>query len=416
MCSSERCETDRMAELPTGTLSFVFSDVEGSTRLLRQLREGYHAVLAEHQQLLRDAFGKHGGHEVDTQGDSFFVAFSRPRDAVLAAVAAQRSIEGHRWPPGVELRVRIGIHTGPAELVGDRYVGLAVHRAARICAAGNGGQVLLSQATWALLADDEDELPGLELRDLGEQRLKDFDRAVRVYQVVAPGIEDEKPLRTEEPPEPEAVWPDLTPAIRASDAERERAVRSLREHAAAGRLTLEELSERAEPAYAAVTLADLEEIGRDLPAAPLAFGRPRRRPKRFTGVIFSDTERTGRWRLPRFSLTFVLFGNADLDLRQAELDGPTASFTALVLFGNVDLYVPEGVEVDLGGLAVIGHRREWGRDVPPLPGTPLLRVHIFSLFGTADVWRVPVSWAGRTFREVIRSLQRGEQRELPSGG
>jgi class 3 adenylate cyclase len=405
-----------VAELPTGTLSFVFSDVEGSTRLLRQLREGYPAVLAEHQRLLRDAFGEHGGHEVDTQGDSFFVAFPRPRDAVLAAVAAQRSIEDYRWPPGVELRVRIGIHTGPAEVVGDRYVGLAVHRAARICSAGNGGQVLLSQATWALLADDEDELPGIELRDLGEQRLKDFDRAVRVYQVVAPGIESgSSSLRTETVPEPEAARPDLTPAIRASDAERERAVTALREHAAAGRLTLGELSHRAGRAYAAVTLAELEEIGRDLPAAPETLGRPRRRPKRFTGVIFGDTERTGRWRLPRLSLAFVLFGNADLDLRQAELDGPAASFTALVLFGNIDLYVPEGVEVDLGGLTVFGHRREWGRDVPP-PGTPLLRVHIFSLFGTADVWRVPVSWAGRTFREVIRSLQRGEQRELPSGG
>ena len=400
-----------MAELPTGTLSFVFSDVEGSTRLLRQLREGYTGVLAEHQRLLRYAFGKHGGHEVDTQGDSFFVAFLRPRDAVLAAVAAQRSIESHRWPPGVDLRVRIGIHTGPAEPVGDRYVGLAVHRAARICAAGNGGQVLLSHATWALLEGDEDELPGLELRDLGEQRLKDFDRAVRVYQVVAKGIESASPpLRSETAPEPEAAL-----AIRASDAERERAATALRDHAAAGRLTLEELSERAGRAYGAVTLDELEEIGRDLPAVAPA-GRPQRRSKRFTGVIFSDTERTGRWRLPKFSLTFVLFGNADLDLRQAELDGPEASFTALVLSGNIDLYVPEGVEVDLGGLSVFGHRREWGRDVAPLPGAPLVRVHIFSLFGTADVWRVPVSWAGRTFGEVIRSLRRGEQRELPSGG
>jgi len=95
---------------------------------------------------------------------------------------------------------------------------------------------------------------------------------------------------------------------------------------------------------------------------------------------------------------------------------PRGLVTALVLFGNIDLYVPERVEVDFGGLAVFGHRREWGRDVPPLPGTPLLRVHIISVFGTADVWRVPLSWTGRTFREVIRSLQRGEQRELPAAG
>src|SRR6266516_5225942 len=132
MCSLTGCQTGLVTELPTGTVTFVFSDVEGSTRLLRQLRDDYVAVLAQHQRLLREAFGTHGGHEVDTQGDSFFVAFLRPRDAVLGAVAAQRSLEDHRWPSGIELRVRIGIHTGPAELAGERYVGLAVHRAARI--------------------------------------------------------------------------------------------------------------------------------------------------------------------------------------------------------------------------------------------------------------------------------------------
>ena len=403
------CKTDSVPELAAGTLTFLFSDVEGSTALLRRLRDGYGAVLGENQRLMREAVSAHGGHEVDTQGDSFFAAFRRPREALLASVAAQRSLAGHPWPDGVDLRVRIGVHTGPAEVADDRYVGLAVHRAARLCAAGHGGQVLVSNATVALLEDDEAELPDIKLRDLGEHRLKDFERAVRVYQVVAPGVAREPaPLGTQAGIGERAV------ALRASDADRERAVTALREHAAAGRLTLEELSERAERAYAATTRAELEEIGRDLPAA--SGERPRRRPKRFTGVVFSDTERTGRWRLPRFSLAFILFGNADLDLRQAELAGPVASFTALVLFGNIDLYVPEGVEVDLGGLAVFGHRREWGSDVPPLPGTPLLRVHIFSLFGTADIWRAPVSWAAKTFSEVIRSLRGGEQRELPPAG
>jgi Cell wall-active antibiotics response 4TMS YvqF len=109
----------------------------------------------------------------------------------------------------------------------------------------------------------------------------------------------------------------------------------------------------------------------------------------------------------------VLFGDLDLDLRQAELNGPVAALTVLVLFGNVDLYVPESVEVDLGGLAVFGHRREWGRDLAPNAATPLLRVRVLSLFGTADLWRVPPSWVGRTFHEVIRGLRRGEHRELP---
>lgn len=200
--------------------------------------------------------------------------------------------------------------------------------------------------------------------------------------------------------------------LRASDADRERTVSALREHVAAGRLTLEEFSERTDRAYGATTLAELDDVGRDLPAT-VAQERPRRRPKRFTAAVFGNAQRTGRWRLPRLSFAFVVFGDADLDLRQAELGDGVASITALLFFGNVDLYVPEGVEVDLGGLTLFGRRRDWGRDLPPLPGTPLLRVKVFSLFGTADVWRVPASWAGRTFREVIRSLRAGEHRQLP---
>jgi Domain of unknown function (DUF1707)/Cell wall-active antibiotics response 4TMS YvqF len=193
--------------------------------------------------------------------------------------------------------------------------------------------------------------------------------------------------------------------VKASDADREKAVLALREHTVAGRLTLEEFSDRTERALAATTSAELEKVGRDLPAAA-----GRRRPKRFTAVLFGSTARTGRWRLPRRSGAFVFLGDADLDLRQAELPEGVASITAFVLFGNIDLYVPEGVEVDLGGLSIVGHRRERGRDVP---GTPLLRVRVFSLFGTFDLWRVPADWVGRPFREVIRALRRGEGRALP---
>jgi class 3 adenylate cyclase len=398
-----------VAELAGGTLTFVFSDIEGSTRLVRELGASYGRLLADYQRLLRDAFSAHGGREVDAPGDSFFAAFARPRDAVLGAATAQRALGGHAWPSGVDLRARMGIHTGPAELEGSRYVGVAVHRAARLCAAGNGGQVLVSQATVALL-EDEQALPALELHDLGDQRLKDFDRPVRVFRLVGAGLPDDpRPLRGGTPP---------LPALRAADADREQAVAALREHTAAGRLTLEEFSERAERAYAATTLPDLEEVARDLPAmsaAPVPAERPRRRPKRFTGVVFGNTQRTGRWRLARRGVVFVFFGDADLDLRQAELSGSVASITAFVLFGNIDVYVPEGIEVDLGGLAVIGHRREWGTDLQPHPGTPLLRVRILSLFGTADLWRVPAAWVGRSFREVIKSMRRGAHRELPPG-
>ena len=182
-----------MAEPPlTGAVTFLFTDIEGSTRLVKQLRHRYGAVLADHRQLLRAAFEAHGGYEVDTQGDSFFVAFASARDAVLAAVDGQRALLSHAWPDGVEIKVRMGLHTGQAVASDGRYTGLAVHRAARIGAAGHGGQILVSQATQTLLEDEEEDLH-ITLRDLGEQRLKDLDRPVRLYQVAAAGLAESFP-------------------------------------------------------------------------------------------------------------------------------------------------------------------------------------------------------------------------------
>jgi YVTN family beta-propeller protein len=187
-----------LVELPSGAVTFLFTDIEGSTRLLKQLRERYAEVLGEHHRLLRTAFAAHEGHEVDTQGDAFFVAFSRARDAVLAAVDGQLALLTHEWPEGAQVRVRMGIHTGQAAASNGRYTGLAVHRAARICAAGHGGQVLVSQATQTLIEDEEEELQ-ISLRDLGVQRLKDLDRPVRLYQVTAPALPaDFPPPRTAE--------------------------------------------------------------------------------------------------------------------------------------------------------------------------------------------------------------------------
>jgi peptide/nickel transport system substrate-binding protein len=178
-------------ELPIGTVTFLFTDIEGSTLLLKQLRDRYGEALADHQQLLREVFGEHGGREIDTQGDSFFVAFRRAKDTVTAAVAGQRRLAEHAWPDGVELRVRMGIHTGEPVVGGERYVGLGVHRAARICAAGHGGQVLVSQTTRELLRDDP--IPDVSLRDLGEHQLKDLDEPERLFQLVAPGLQEEFP-------------------------------------------------------------------------------------------------------------------------------------------------------------------------------------------------------------------------------
>jgi YVTN family beta-propeller protein len=181
-----------MAELPTGVITFLFTDIEGSTHHVKHFRERWNEVLAEHQRLLRAAFAAHRGHEVDTQGDSFFVVFSSARDAVLAAVDGQRALLTHRWPEEAELRVRMGIHTGQAVEKGGRFTGLAVHRAARIGTAGHGAQILVSQATQTLLEDEEEDL-GIALRDLGEQPLKDLDRPVRLYQVTADELPSQFP-------------------------------------------------------------------------------------------------------------------------------------------------------------------------------------------------------------------------------
>ncbi len=178
-----------MAELPSGTVTFLFTDIEGSTRLLQQLGDEYAGVLTKHRQLVRPIFAQHGGYEVDTQGDAFFVAFARAREAVAAAAQVQRATGEE------DVRVRIGIHSAEAVSTDEGYVGLGVHRAARVCAAAHGGQVVLSQTTRELL--HETPLEEVELRDLGEHRLKDLAKAQRLYQLDIPGLDTEfPPLRS----------------------------------------------------------------------------------------------------------------------------------------------------------------------------------------------------------------------------
>src|SRR5919109_5093243 len=177
--------------LPTGTVSLLCTDIEGSTRLLRILGERYTDALAEHRRLLRTAFADHHGCEVDTQGDAFFYAFPRAHDAVAGAVAGQRALAAHAWPEGSALRVRIGIHTGEPTVTGEGYVGIDVHRAARVMSAGHGGQVLLTQSTRDLLPEELRD--AVSLRDLGQHRLKDLTQPQRLYQLVIPGLENDFP-------------------------------------------------------------------------------------------------------------------------------------------------------------------------------------------------------------------------------
>jgi predicted ATPase/class 3 adenylate cyclase len=184
-----------MVQFPIGTVTFLFTDIEGSTTLLQQLGKEYARMLGEHQALLRAAWAAHDGAEIDTAGDGFFVAFASAPEAVAAAADATRALADHAWPAGTPLRVRIGLHTGTPQLVGDHYVGLDVHRAARIAAAGHGGQVLLSQTTRDLAAQ---RLPaGATLRAVGAHRLKDLQEPEPLYQLVLPDLPaDFPPLKT----------------------------------------------------------------------------------------------------------------------------------------------------------------------------------------------------------------------------
>jgi class 3 adenylate cyclase len=186
-----------MASLPGGTVTFLFTDVEGSTRLLQALGDDYGAVVRDHRSILREHLGEKGGTEVDKQGDAFFYSFPRARDAVAGAVAAQRALAGHTWPQAAEVRVRMGLHTGEPSVGEEGYLGLDVVRAARICSAGHGGQILLSETTRVLLGNDLPE--GVSVVDLGQQNLKDVQHE-RIYQLALDGGPGSfPPLKTEAP-------------------------------------------------------------------------------------------------------------------------------------------------------------------------------------------------------------------------
>ena len=179
--------------LPAGTVTLLFTDIEGSTALADRLGARWPAVLAEHHRLLRAAFAENGGVEFGTEGDAFFIVFREARNAVTAAAAAQRALVAHEWSGG-EVRVRIGLHTGEPARTSEGYVGLDLHRATRVAAAAHGGQVLLSQATRELVPE---ALNGLTFTDLGEHRLKDLSRPQRLHQLCVPGLPtDFPPLRT----------------------------------------------------------------------------------------------------------------------------------------------------------------------------------------------------------------------------
>ena len=209
-----------MTNLPTGTVTFLFTDIEGSTKLVQALGEAYRELLGEHHRLMRAAFAPCGGIEVSTEGDAFFVVFTSAAAAVQAATQAQRALRGHDWGEGLQVRVRMGLHTGEGALFGDNYGGIDVHRAARIASAAHGGQVLLSEVTRALVEPALEA--GVRIKDLGEHWLKDLDRPEHLYQLTIDGLPAEFP-----PPRSLRARPNNLPVTLTPFVARDRELREI---------------------------------------------------------------------------------------------------------------------------------------------------------------------------------------------
>jgi len=196
--------------LPTGTITFLFTDIQGSTKLVQSLGSDFHELLNEHHRLMRAAIDAHGGIEVSTEGDAFFVVFESAPSAARAAIAAQRSFAEHDWPGGTEVAVRMGLHTGEGTLSGDNYGGLDVNRAARISSAAYGGQILMSATTCSLVKNVVEDI---RITDLGEHRLKDIDALERLMQLSAPGLRAEFPEPRTLDARPNNLLTQLTPFV-----------------------------------------------------------------------------------------------------------------------------------------------------------------------------------------------------------
>jgi class 3 adenylate cyclase len=184
--SEIRARATDIAVLPRGTVTFLLTDIEGSTRLLQRLGGRYAALLRDVRALIRTSVRDAGGHEVDARADEFFAVFRRPAPALDAALAIQRALQKRQWPDGLEVCVRIGIHTGRTTLTETGYLGIAVHTAARVCSAGHGGQILLSSAAREAL--EASAVNGVGFRALGRYTLAGLDDPEALFQVSAPEL------------------------------------------------------------------------------------------------------------------------------------------------------------------------------------------------------------------------------------
>jgi class 3 adenylate cyclase len=392
-----------MTGAPSGTVTLLFTDVQGSTALWDTERDAMAAALRRHDEVVRDAIEQAGGYVFKTAGDSFCAAFSAARSGLDAALTAQRNLARQPWPTSRPILVRMGLHSGVCEERDGDYFGPAVNRTARLLAVAGGGQVLLSATVAELLSD---ELPdGVGLRELGTHQLKDLSRPERIYQVEAAFL-------AALPAVPAANEPGGPAALRASHADRERVVEVLKAAAADGRLTADDLDQRLEAALTARTRADLEPLTADLTTAATPKAPDLARIECGAG----SAKRDGSWLVPRRLEIRVGSGSVRLDFREAVIAVPELRIDAQVSSGSLRLTTRPGIVVDTDDVTV---RSGSVRVVPPAgPEVPVeLRVKVSGQVGSGSLSARPArrrGWWRALWRRLLRRAAGDSRPALPA--
>ena len=389
-----------MSGAPSGTVTLLFTDVEGSTRLWDAERDAMAAALRRHDEILREAIEQAGGYIFKTVGDAFCAAFSAARAGLDAALTAQRELAAQEWPTSRPIVARMGLHAGVCEERDGDYFGPAVNRAARLLAVAAGGQVLVSGVAAELLSD---ELPeGVGLRELGTRQLKDLSRPERIYQVETAFLATQMA--------PPVKQPDRPAGQLASHADRERVVDVLRTAAGDGRLTADELDQRLEAALTARTLADLEPLLADLTTTAAAEVPDLARIKCGSG----SAKRDGSWVVPRRLEIDVGSGTVRLDFRQAVIGAPELRIDAQIASGTLLLITRPGIVVDADDLTVNSGSV---KVVPPGPGAPVdLRVKVSGRVGSGSVRARPArgGWWRALWRRILHRPADDSRPALPA--
>jgi class 3 adenylate cyclase len=393
-----------MSGAPSGTVTLLFTDVEGSTRLWDAERDAMAAALRRHDEILRSAIEHAGGYVFKTAGDSFCAAFSAARSGLDAALAAQRDLAAQSWPTSRPIIVRMGLHAGVCEERDGDYFGPAVNRAARLLTVARGGQVLVSGVAAELLSD---ELPdGVDLRELGTHQLKDLSRPERIYQVEAAFLAARLAVLADKVPVPGPT------GLRASHADRDRVVEMLRTAAGDGRLTADDLDQRLEVALTAHTLADLEPLLADLTtvAAPEVPDLAR------IDCASGSAKREESWVVPRRLEINIGSGSVQLDFRQAVIHVSELRIDVQIASGSLKLSTRPGIVVDADDVTV----SSGSVTVVPSagPDAPVeLRVKVSGRVGSGSVSARPARRRGRwqaLWRRVLRRLAGNRRPPLPA--